>query len=91
MEVPTLVRVHRADAVSDVFGLDFQPSHSRLEWTLRRIAAEGAGVLLYLRSDSASERIEESVRRAAVAKDGKSPTSSAPVAAFHDFGVGAQI
>ena len=82
----TLVRVHRADTVADVFGGDAPPSLSRLAWTLRRIAAEGAGVLLYLRSETPA--MELPGLGAAVASE---PSGAGASTAFHDFGVGAQI
>jgi len=85
---PTLVRVHRADTVADVFGLDSQPSCSRLEWSLRRMAAEGAGVLLYLRADEMSDRLDE---RLGLATGGATATAETGGGSFHDFGVGAQI
>ena len=87
-EEPTLVRVHRAQAMSDVFAIDQGPARSRLHWALKRMATEGAGVLLYLRSNDAVERLDEQV--AQVAGD-IGAAQSAPGSGFHDFGVGAQI
>ena len=88
-EGPTLVRVHRADAMSDVFGMDGGPSRSRLEWTLRRMVAEGAGVLLYLRSAESADRLDERIVGAAAPVPGGGDTGAD--SGFHDFGVGAQI
>ena len=88
----TLVRVHRADAVADVFGLDFVPSRSRLAWSLRRLAAEGSGVLLYLRPESPFEELEARVRSYGALSGGDSALApGVPAMGFHDFGIGAQI
>ena len=90
---PTLVRVHRADAVADLFGLDFVPSRSRLAWSLRRIAAEGRGALLYLRPEGSREALEGRVRGyGALARGDRGPEAVGPPSmGFHDFGIGAQI
>jgi 3,4-dihydroxy 2-butanone 4-phosphate synthase/GTP cyclohydrolase II len=59
---PTLVRVHRQDTLSDVLGLD----DSRLGWPLRsamrRIAAEGAGVIVILRQEESARDFMRVVR-----------------------------
>jgi 3,4-dihydroxy 2-butanone 4-phosphate synthase/GTP cyclohydrolase II len=47
---PTLVRVHRASLVDDLFA----PGHGLLHDSLERIRAEGAGVFLYMRPKEAS-------------------------------------
>ena len=84
--------MHRADAVADVFGLDFVPSRSRLAWSLRRLAAEGSGVLLYLRPESPLEELEPRVRTYGALARGDRPSAvAAPAMGFHDFGIGAQI
>ncbi|MGM0577568.1 MAG: 3,4-dihydroxy-2-butanone-4-phosphate synthase [Myxococcota bacterium] len=91
-EEPPLVRVHRADTVADVFGLDFQPSRSRLEWSLRRMASEGSGVLLYLRPDGNGEPLADKVGLyGAIGRGERVDRSAAPAMGFHDFGIGAQI
>ena len=88
---PTLVRVHRADTVADVFGIDALPTGSRLDWSLRHMAAEGSGVLLYLRPDADDEALDTRVR-AYGGIAGSAPAGPPPgVMGFHDFGIGAQI
>jgi len=91
-EDATLVRVHRADTVADVFGLSFIPSRSRLAWSLKRMTEEGAGVLLYLRPEGTSEPLDQRVRDYGALSRGEklAPARGAPMG-FHDFGVGAQI
>jgi 3,4-dihydroxy 2-butanone 4-phosphate synthase/GTP cyclohydrolase II len=94
-DTPTLVRVHRADTVSDVFGLDGLASHTRLAGGLRMMAAEGAGVLLYLRPDADDEPLDARVAALAEAGDsadsGEPSRRGRPAMGFHDFGIGAQI
>ena len=89
---PTLVRVHRAETIGDVFGLDFLPSRSRLAWCLRRMTSEGRGVLLYLRPAMPEEDLGDRVRSlGALARHERAATGAAPTMDFHDFGLGAQI
>jgi len=89
---PTLVRVHRADAVSDLFGLGFQPSRSRLTWSLERMAREGCGVLLYVRPEGDGEPLDERVRHYGALARGERAAGPSPTRmGFHDFGIGAQI
>ncbi|MET0850815.1 MAG: 3,4-dihydroxy-2-butanone-4-phosphate synthase [Candidatus Rokuibacteriota bacterium] len=56
---PTLVRMHRRNLLGDVFGDKSRPSNRLLAASLRRIQAEGHGVLVYLRSDSVGEGLHE--------------------------------
>lgn len=86
-----LVRVHRSDTISDVFGLEFQPSRSRLAWCLKRMAVEGDGVLLYLRPEGDKERLDDKIRAYGALARGERPAQETSGVAFHDFGVGAQI
>jgi len=88
----TLVRVHRADPVADVFGLDFMPSRSRLAWSLRRMVEEGGGVLVYLRPDGDDDPFDDRLRLyGALARGERPAVGAAPSMGFHDFGIGAQI
>ena len=52
---PTLVRMHRRDLLGDVFGDKSHPSNRLLDASLRRIQAEGHGVLVYLRPEGADD------------------------------------
>ncbi len=88
---PVLVRVHRADTVADVFGLDFAPSRSRLAWSLRLLAAEGSGVLLYVRPEGNDEPLDDRVRVYGAMARGERVGPGAGSMGFHDFGIGAQI
>lgn len=89
---PTLVRVHRADPLGDVFGLDFMPSRSRLAWALRRMVAEGAGVVVYMRPDGDDDPLADRLRvYGAMARGERDDGAGRPTMGFHDFGIGAQI
>lgn len=59
---PTLVRVHRQDTMSDVLGV----KDNRLGWPLRsamkRIAAEGSGVIVILRQEESAREFMKVVR-----------------------------
>ena len=88
----TLVRVHRADTVADVLGLGVLPTGSRIDWALARLAAEGSGVLLYLRPERQARPLDESVRYyGAVGRGEPAPAAPTPPMGFHGHGIGAQI
>jgi 3,4-dihydroxy 2-butanone 4-phosphate synthase/GTP cyclohydrolase II len=55
----TLVRMHRRDLLGDVFGDKSHPSNRILAASLRRIQAEGHGVLVYLRTEDVGEGLSE--------------------------------
>lgn len=104
---PTLVRVHRADLLTDVFGLDgalrlpMAPgaplptvaAGSRLDLSLRRIAAEGKGVLLYLGTQNDGEAARQTLRTvsASLRSAGTPRLAGPPAMNFREFGIGAQI
>jgi 3,4-dihydroxy 2-butanone 4-phosphate synthase/GTP cyclohydrolase II len=58
-EEATLVRMHRRDLLGDVFGDKSNPSSRILAASLRRIQAEGQGVLVYLRPEGLDEGVSE--------------------------------
>jgi 3,4-dihydroxy 2-butanone 4-phosphate synthase/GTP cyclohydrolase II len=64
---PVLVRVHRRDVLGDIFRVGNEPSGNVLDASLKAIAAEGCGVLVYLRpehmGDSALSQLLHRVRR----------------------------
>jgi 3,4-dihydroxy 2-butanone 4-phosphate synthase / GTP cyclohydrolase II len=55
----TLVRMHRRDLLGDVFGDKAHPSNRVLAASLRRIQAEGHGVVVYLRPEGSGEGLSE--------------------------------
>ena len=89
-DVPALVRVHRADVVADVFEFTGPKDENRLDWAMRAIAAEGNGVLLYLRTGSNGETAVDTLRAFLNRKRGAEGTAR-PTMDFREFGVGAQI
>jgi 3,4-dihydroxy 2-butanone 4-phosphate synthase/GTP cyclohydrolase II len=101
---PTLVRMHRRDLLGDVFGDKAHPSNRVLGAALRRIQAEGQGVLVYLRPDGSGEGISERLQSwiypfpaSAGDPDGPDLTGADGAGARalpmnrRDFGIGGQI
>jgi len=95
---PVLVRVHRADALADVFGLGVHKARTSLERALSRIAREPAGVVLYLRPTGDDDPLDVRLKYYGALMRGERPEASASAASlgggamgFHDFGLGAQI
>jgi 3,4-dihydroxy 2-butanone 4-phosphate synthase/GTP cyclohydrolase II len=101
---PTLVRMHRRDLLGDVFGDKANPSNRVLAASLRRIQAEGHGVVVYLRPEGTGESGSALVQAwmypawsAAEGSPGADLTSAAGVGARampmdrRDFGIGGQI
>jgi len=83
-----LVRVHRSDLLSDVF-LVRDGGEKKLDQAMRRVAAEGAGVILYLRGDA-----EQAALSADLLKHIDDPTvmnGGGMTMEFRDYGLGAQI
>lgn len=64
---PVLVRVHRRDVLGDIFKVGESPSGELLHASMRAIAEEGRGALIYLRpehmGDSALSQLLHKVRR----------------------------
>ncbi len=88
-EVPTLVRVHRADLMADVFGFAGTRGVNRLETSLRTIANAGAGVVLYLRSGANGEMAVDSLSQFLARRRGLEAQRIGMD--FREFGIGAQI
>jgi len=55
----TLIRMHRRDLLGDVFGDKSHPSNRILAASLKRIQAEGHGVLVYVRSEDLGEEVSD--------------------------------
>jgi 3,4-dihydroxy 2-butanone 4-phosphate synthase/GTP cyclohydrolase II len=83
---PVLVRTHAEYLPGDVFAYSHRNTGALLEASMRRIDEEGAGVVLYVRRHG---RGAESL---SAGSDGVVSTSPASrLAAFKDYGIGAQI
>ncbi len=83
---PVLVRTHTEYLPGDVFGYTKRNTGRLLHAAMERIAAEGAGVVLYVRRHG---RGAEMLGRVDEGPASTNPT--ARLAAFKDYGVGAQI
>jgi 3,4-dihydroxy 2-butanone 4-phosphate synthase/GTP cyclohydrolase II len=79
----TLVRVHSANALSDLFRAKLMTGHHMLNGSLAAVAREGRGVILYMQPANADENLV----RCLLAKPGEAP----PSMSFRDYGTGAQI
>lgn len=83
---PVLVRAHAEYLPGDVFGYARRNTGRLLHAAMERIAAEGTGVILYVRRHGRGAEM--------LARDEQGPASTNPnarLAAFKDYGVGAQI
>ncbi len=82
---PVLVRAHAEYVPGDVFGYSRRNTGRLLHAAMERIAAEGCGVVLYVRRPG---------RGAEMLADEQAPPSTNPaarLARFKDYGIGAQI
>jgi len=88
-KLPTLVRVHRQDTLSDVLGLHDVAVHRPLRDALALIAKEGRGVAVILRPEESARDLLRSVQGLGL----KPPDLGARRRGmdFRTFGVGAQI
>ncbi|MBI1735010.1 MAG: 3,4-dihydroxy-2-butanone-4-phosphate synthase [Candidatus Rokubacteria bacterium] len=101
---PTLVRMHRRDLLGDVFGDKSHPSNRVLAASLRRIQAEGHGVVVYLRPEGTGEepaerlptwiypplRVNDSVNEPDLTSAGGMGARAMPMDQ-REFGIGGQI
>jgi 3,4-dihydroxy 2-butanone 4-phosphate synthase / GTP cyclohydrolase II len=88
-DVPTLVRPHVEYMAGDVFGYRERDTRTLLHRAMERIAAEGCGVILYLRRYGRGLDLFQPIAREA--GDSPSPGMSRRLSTFRDFGIGAQI
>jgi 3,4-dihydroxy 2-butanone 4-phosphate synthase/GTP cyclohydrolase II len=85
-ETPVLVRAHAEYLPGDVFGYARRDTGRVLHAAMEKIAEEGAGVILYVRRQGRGAEM--------LAQDEEGSASTNPnarLAAFKDYGVGAQI
>jgi 3,4-dihydroxy 2-butanone 4-phosphate synthase/GTP cyclohydrolase II len=88
-DVPTLVRVHRQDTLSDVVGIRDPRLHRPLRDALEQIAAEGAGVVVILRQEESARELMEVVRSLVPTDDRRVWPKRAMD--LRTFGTGAQV
>jgi 3,4-dihydroxy 2-butanone 4-phosphate synthase/GTP cyclohydrolase II len=82
---PVLVRVQVENTVADVFGGASPATRQQISGSLRALAENGSGVLLYLRRNSLADHSVKSVPASI------SPSPVPPSAGMREYGVGAQI
>ena len=93
---PTLVRAHSEYLPGDVFASAHRNTGDLLHRAMERIAAEGCGVILYLKREHGSDMLEP--RGASPRSSESNPDSSGPstmsgatLQEFREYGIGAQI
>jgi 3,4-dihydroxy 2-butanone 4-phosphate synthase/GTP cyclohydrolase II len=86
---PTLVRTHLEYLPGDVFGYRERDTRSLLQKAMERIAAEGKGVILYLRRGARGLDLFSEAR----ADSARAPSTGLGtwLTNFREFGIGAQI
>jgi 3,4-dihydroxy 2-butanone 4-phosphate synthase/GTP cyclohydrolase II len=90
---PVLVRMHAHCLMGDVFGATGCECHTTLEGSLRQIAAEGLGAVIYLHQTSQGFSIEKVGDRNALSFHGgrTNPTPHDERQIQREIGIGAQI
>jgi 3,4-dihydroxy 2-butanone 4-phosphate synthase/GTP cyclohydrolase II len=90
-----LVRVHLADTLRDLFGVQGAARAWTLRAAMQRIIEAGNGVVIVLRQQESARELADSLRTLAVASAGQAPEAASGGAAdgavLRTFGVGAQI
>ncbi len=84
---PTLVRVHSNSETGDILGILFENYAEKLNKTMKMIADNGKGILLYMRHGEKGNSIIHKLREI----DTNSHNDPLPSDLQRDFGVGAQI
>jgi 3,4-dihydroxy 2-butanone 4-phosphate synthase/GTP cyclohydrolase II len=87
---PILVRAHAEFLPGDAFGLTHRNTGALLHRAMEMIAAEGKGVIVYLRRDGRGAELKEVNRRR---QDARRPSTDPTTQSmdFREYGVGAQI
>jgi 3,4-dihydroxy 2-butanone 4-phosphate synthase/GTP cyclohydrolase II len=94
LDEPVLVRAHSSSETGDVLGSIFGKYGLQLQDSLRMIAKEGKGVLLYMRHGEKGNTILSKLREIQAAQNNEPtppPAETKSEMEQRDFGVGAQI
>lgn len=84
-----LVRVHSACLFGDVFGTQLCDCQRELDAALKRIDAEGEGVVLYLVNDRSAADLSQLLARSP--DDAEVPAHARLARSSRDYGIGAQV
>jgi 3,4-dihydroxy 2-butanone 4-phosphate synthase/GTP cyclohydrolase II len=87
-KMPTLVRVHRQDTLSDVIGVQDGSLHRPFHDALRLVAEHDHGVVVLLRPEESARDLMKSVGALGGVSD---PSADRRAMDFRTFGIGAQI
>jgi 3,4-dihydroxy 2-butanone 4-phosphate synthase/GTP cyclohydrolase II len=90
-EDETLVRVHMADALTDLLGSNREPSNWALPTVMREIQQAGKGVLVVLRQPDLNKQLAAKIARYQMEDEGNGAHAAKPAWDLRTFGAGAQI
>ncbi len=91
---PVLVRMHAHCLVGDVFGANWCECHNTIETSMRRIAEEGRGALIYLHQTSKGYSVEKLGQRLTIQFHHEQRLPTLPESqrrTQREIGIGAQI
>lgn len=90
-EDETLVRVHMADALTDLLGSNREPSNWALPTVMKEIQQAGKGVLVVLRQPDLNKQLAAKIARYQMEDEGNGAHAAKPAWDLRTFGAGAQI
>jgi len=90
-DAPVLVRVHSNTETGDIIGNLFEGYGKQLEITMKMIAEEGTGVLLYMRHSEKQDAILNHLKAIAKVAEPDPESIKTTSEIQRDYGVGAQI
>ena len=88
---PVLVRPHAEYPPGDVFAYAYSNTSALLHESMRLIAAEGKGVILYLRQSGLGAQLFRNGARSGRGATSPSTSPGSQIRDFRDYGIGAQI